>query len=115
MASARRERPFHAEEEPGTRTTPRKVARSNEQRGSMMMSGNQRLVKLLRYGPKGHERPGLLGDDGIIRDLSGILEDITPEILGKEWIGRLAAMDPAALHAVAGSPRFGVPLKGIGK
>ncbi len=72
-------------------------------------------VKLLRYGPKGHERPGLLDADGIIRDLSGILEDITPETLSPEWITRLAGMNPASLHAVAGSPRIGAPIKGIGK
>ncbi len=72
-------------------------------------------IKLLRYGPKGQERPGLLDADGIIRDLSGILDDITPEVLSKESIARLAAMDPTALHAVAGTPRLGVPIKGIGK
>ena len=72
-------------------------------------------VKLLRYGPKGQERPGLLDADGIVRDLSGILDDITPEVLSRESIARLSAMDPKALHAVAGNPRFGAPIKGIGK
>ncbi len=72
-------------------------------------------VKLLRYGPKGQERPGLLDADGIVRDLSGILDDITPDTLSRESIARLAAMDPTSLHAVAGTPRFGVPVKGIGK
>lgn len=72
-------------------------------------------VKLLRYGPKGQERPGLLDAGGIVRDLSGILDDITPETLSRESIARLSAMDPTALHAVAGTPRFGVPVKGIGK
>ena len=72
-------------------------------------------IRLLRYGPKGHELPGLLDDDGIIRDLSGILDDITPETLSRESVARLAAMDPTSLHAVAGNPRFGVPIKGIGK
>jgi 2,4-didehydro-3-deoxy-L-rhamnonate hydrolase len=72
-------------------------------------------VKLLRYGPKGQERPGLLDADGIVRDLSGILDDITPETLSRDSIAGLAAMDPTALHAVAGTPRFGVPIKGIGK
>jgi len=72
-------------------------------------------VKLLRYGPRGLERPGLLDPDGIVRDLSGIIDDITPETLSPASIARLSAMDPTALHAVAGSPRFGVPVKGIGK
>jgi 2,4-didehydro-3-deoxy-L-rhamnonate hydrolase len=72
-------------------------------------------VRLLRYGPAGHERPGLLDAEGIIRDLSGILDDITPDSLSRESIARLKAMDPTSLHAVAGSPRFGVPIKGIRK
>ena len=38
-------------------------------------------MKLLRYGPKGHEKPGLLDADGNIRDLSGLLDDITPKTL----------------------------------
>ncbi len=72
-------------------------------------------LKLLRYGPRGHERPGLLDDEGIVRDLSGILDDITPATLAPESLSRLAKMDPTSLHAVAGTPRFGVPLAGIGK
>lgn len=72
-------------------------------------------LKLLRYGPRGQERPGLLDDSGIVRDLSGILDDVTPAALAPDSLARLAKMDPTALHAVAGSPRFGVPLTQVGK
>jgi len=72
-------------------------------------------LKLLRYGPKGHERPGLLDNEGVVRDLSGILDDITPAALAPESLARLRKMDPASLHPVAGTPRFGVPVAGIGK
>ena len=70
-------------------------------------------MKLLRYGPKGQEKPGLLDGEGQIRDLSAHLPDITPDSLGLEALRRLAAIDVAALPIVSGSPRFGVPLSGV--
>ena len=72
-------------------------------------------MKLLRYGPKGAEKPGLLDTDGIIRDLAGVIDDITPEFLTRQGLARLAATDPKSLPIVTGSPRFGVPLSGVGK
>jgi 2,4-diketo-3-deoxy-L-fuconate hydrolase len=72
-------------------------------------------VKLLRFGPKGQERPGLLDSDGIIRDLSGEVDDIGPRQLAPEVIARLAAIDPASLPAVSGMPRLGVPVAGTRK
>src|SRR5271156_1326297 len=71
-------------------------------------------MKLLRYGPRGAERPGLLAD-GSIRDLSGYVNDITAETVSPASLSKLAALDPAALPRVAGSPRLGIPVKGIGK
>lgn len=71
-------------------------------------------MKLLRYGPRGAEKPGLLAD-GSIRDLSGHLNDITAETVAPASLAKLAALDPATLPAVPGSPRFGTPVKGIGK
>lgn len=71
-------------------------------------------MKLLRYGPRGSEKPGLLAD-GSIRDLSGHVEDITAETIAPASLAKLAALDPAALPRVAGSPRLGTPVKGIGK
>lgn len=71
-------------------------------------------MKLLRYGPKGEERPGLLDDAGGIRDLSDHLADIRPETLAG-GLGRLASLDPAGLPRVEGSPRLGCPVDGVGK
>lgn len=71
-------------------------------------------MKLLRYGPRGAEKPGLLAD-GSIRDLSGHVNDITAETVAPASLARLATLDPAALPLVAGSPRLGTPVKGIGK
>jgi 2,4-didehydro-3-deoxy-L-rhamnonate hydrolase len=72
-------------------------------------------MKLLRYGPKGAEKPGLLDDQGVIRDLSGVVADITPDVLSPEKLAELAALDPASLPAVQGSPRYGVPINGVRK
>jgi 2,4-diketo-3-deoxy-L-fuconate hydrolase len=72
-------------------------------------------MKLLRYGVRGTEKPGLLDDQGVIRDLSAHLDDITGETVTHSHLARLAALDPALLPAVRGSPRLGVPVKGIGK
>jgi 2,4-diketo-3-deoxy-L-fuconate hydrolase len=71
-------------------------------------------MKLLRYGPRGAEKPGLLAD-GSIRDLSGHVNDITAETVAPASLAKLAALDPAALPLVAGSPRLGTPVRGIGK
>ncbi|MCF3629323.1 fumarylacetoacetate hydrolase family protein [Thalassospiraceae bacterium LMO-SO8] len=72
-------------------------------------------MKLLRYGPKGEERPGLLDAAGRIRDLSDRLPDITPETLVSDRLARLSAMDPEEFPAVGGSPRLGAPVAGVGK
>lgn len=69
-------------------------------------------MRLLRYGPKGQERPGLLDAGGTIRDLSGHVRDIAGEALTPEGLARLAALDPAALPAVPGPPRLGPPRLG---
>jgi len=72
-------------------------------------------MKLLRYGPKGSEKPGLLDAEGQIRDLSNVVEDITPELLAAGRLADLAAVNPQLLPIVPGAPRLGVPVKGIGK
>ena len=64
-------------------------------------------MKLLRYGPEGQEKPGLLDADGRIRDLSGQIPDIAGDVLTPEGLERLAALDPAGLPLVEGSPRIG--------
>ncbi|MFV3126033.1 fumarylacetoacetate hydrolase family protein [Niveispirillum sp. KHB5.9] len=72
-------------------------------------------MKLLRYGPKGQEKPGLLDADGIIRDLSAHINDITPDVLTPAGLAQIAAIDVASLPAVEGSPRYGVPVNGVRK
>jgi 2,4-diketo-3-deoxy-L-fuconate hydrolase len=72
-------------------------------------------MKLLRYGPKGSEKPGLLDADGKIRDLSGHVADITGAELAPASLKKLAAIDPATLPLVEGSPRYGVPVNGVSK
>ncbi|MEA1651306.1 fumarylacetoacetate hydrolase family protein [Nitrospirillum sp. BR 11164] len=72
-------------------------------------------MKLLRYGPVGQEKPGLLDAAGQIRDLSGHVADIGPAQLSAEGLAALAALDIASLPVVSGSPRLGVPYTGIAK
>lgn len=72
-------------------------------------------MKLLRFGPKGSEKPGLLDRDGAIRDLSGVIGDVTPSELAPDRLAALAKLDPAELPLVSGQPRLGVPVSGIGK
>jgi 2-keto-4-pentenoate hydratase/2-oxohepta-3-ene-1,7-dioic acid hydratase in catechol pathway len=72
-------------------------------------------MKLLRYGPPGGERPGLLDEKGTIRDLSGLIGDIGPGEIGPERLARLGAIDPLGLPAVPGSPRIGPPIAGSPK
>jgi 2-keto-4-pentenoate hydratase/2-oxohepta-3-ene-1,7-dioic acid hydratase in catechol pathway len=64
-------------------------------------------MKLLRYGPVGQEKPGLLDRDGKIRDLSGVVRDIDGETLAPAALDRLRRLDAATLPLVAGSPRLG--------
>jgi 2-keto-4-pentenoate hydratase/2-oxohepta-3-ene-1,7-dioic acid hydratase in catechol pathway len=64
-------------------------------------------MKLLRYGPSGHEKPGLLDRDGKIRDLAGLIGDIDGETLAPASLDRLRRTDPASLPLVAGEPRLG--------
>ena len=67
-------------------------------------------MKLLRYGPKGQEKPGLLDGEGRVRDLSAQLDDIAGSALLPESIARLRALDPASLPLVAGMPQAGLRL-----
>ena len=72
-------------------------------------------MKLLRYGPAGREKPGLLDAHGKIRDLSGQIADVDGQALTSETLGRLAKLDPATLPIVDGSPRFGCPVGSVSK
>jgi len=64
-------------------------------------------MKLLRYGPPGHEKPGFLDLDGKIRDLAGVIGDIDGETLAPTSLDRLRRTDLASLPLVAGAPRLG--------
>jgi 2,4-diketo-3-deoxy-L-fuconate hydrolase len=72
-------------------------------------------MKLLRYGPVGREKPGLLDSSGKIRDLSGHLPDLTPDQLAPVRLAALKALDPKSLPAVDGTPRIGIPVAGTRK
>ncbi|MBV7484089.1 fumarylacetoacetate hydrolase family protein [Bordetella sp. BOR01] len=72
-------------------------------------------MKLLRYGCKGSEKPGVLDSTGTIRDLSGVMPDLTACRLGPESLQALRALDPAALPAIREDVRLGKPYAGMGK
>jgi ureidoglycolate lyase len=72
-------------------------------------------MKLLRYGPKGQEKPGLLDAQGKIRDLSKVVGDIDGAALTDESLAKLRALDPASLPVVEGNPRIGPCVARIGK
>jgi 2,4-didehydro-3-deoxy-L-rhamnonate hydrolase len=72
-------------------------------------------MKLLRYGPSGQEKPGLLDGDGVIRDLSGHVADITPDLLHGAGLAKLRAIDPSKLPVVEGEVRYGTPVVGSRK
>ncbi len=71
-------------------------------------------MKLVRFGTPGNERPGLLDEDGTIRDLSAIIDDFTPERMTDDLKARLSAVDPSSLPVVEPGIRFGPPVKTTG-
>ncbi|MGO4399766.1 fumarylacetoacetate hydrolase family protein [Achromobacter sp. PAB15] len=72
-------------------------------------------MKLMRYGAKGAEKPGLIDMQGNVRDLSGVLPDITAETLAGARLAELRALDPASLPLVANPGRVAPPWRGMGK
>lgn len=70
-------------------------------------------MKLLRHGPVGHEKPGMLDAQGQARDLSLLIPDFTPEWLSPEKLAALAAIDPGRMPLVPAGARLGVPVAGI--
>jgi ureidoglycolate lyase len=72
-------------------------------------------MKLLRYGPKGQEKPGLVDAEGNIRDLSTHVDDIAGDALSDASLARLRAIDPATLPLVRGEPRIGACVGRVGK
>jgi 2,4-didehydro-3-deoxy-L-rhamnonate hydrolase len=72
-------------------------------------------MKLLRYGPSGREKPGVLDAQGRVRDLSGVIGHVTSEHLSDAALARLSRIDASTLPLVRGTPRLGVPFLGISK
>jgi 2,4-diketo-3-deoxy-L-fuconate hydrolase len=72
-------------------------------------------MKLLRYGPIGQEKPGILSADGKIRDLSSVVPDISANTLANHALEKIRKVDPASLPAVADEPRIGACVAGVGK
>ncbi|MEK7899656.1 ureidoglycolate lyase, partial [Burkholderia contaminans] len=72
-------------------------------------------MKLLRYGPSGQEKPGVLDADGRIRDLSAHVPDLSGDVLSDASLARLRAIDPATLPLVSGEPRIGACVGHVGK
>lgn len=72
-------------------------------------------MKLVRYGNKGDERPGLVDPNGDIRDLASITPDITGAFLASDGFRQLRNADPSQFPLVHAPGRFGEPVKGVGK
>jgi 2-keto-4-pentenoate hydratase/2-oxohepta-3-ene-1,7-dioic acid hydratase in catechol pathway len=72
-------------------------------------------MKLLRYGPVGAEKPGILDSRGHLRDLSAHVDDIAGGVLTPEGLEHLRSLNPESLPVVTGSPRIGACVGRIGK
>lgn len=72
-------------------------------------------MRLLRYGPAGAEKPGMLDSDGAIRDLSGVVSDLAGDALLPASLDKLKTIDPSTLPKVDGNPRLGPCVGDVGK
>lgn len=72
-------------------------------------------MKLLRFGPSGAEKPGILDASGTIRDLSGHVDDVAGSTLTPESLDALRRIDPETLPVVTGEPRIGACVGQVGK
>ncbi|WP_272546206.1 ureidoglycolate lyase [Burkholderia cepacia] len=72
-------------------------------------------MKLLRFGDKHHEKPGLLDAQGHIRDLSGVIDDLAGDALVPASLARLRDIPPSSLPRVEGTPRLGACVGRVGK
>ena len=72
-------------------------------------------MKLLRYGAPGEEKPGVLDSQGRIRDLSAVIHDVAGDALLPHSFERIRQVDPESLPRVAGTPRIGPCVAGVGK
>jgi 2-keto-4-pentenoate hydratase/2-oxohepta-3-ene-1,7-dioic acid hydratase in catechol pathway len=72
-------------------------------------------VKLVRFGTRNRERPGIIDDQGGVRDLSGVVDDISGSTLLPDALAQLRALEPSDLPEVAGEPRLGPCIGRVGK
>jgi 2-keto-4-pentenoate hydratase/2-oxohepta-3-ene-1,7-dioic acid hydratase in catechol pathway len=72
-------------------------------------------MRLVRYGRPGKEKPGLIDDEGKLRDLSGVIDDVDAAALAPKALRKLEKIAHASLPLVRGNPRYGVPVARVGK
>jgi 2,4-diketo-3-deoxy-L-fuconate hydrolase len=72
-------------------------------------------MKLMRYGSKGQEKPAIIDASGQVRDLSGVIRDITPDVLSPARLAELATIDTGKLPLVASPGRIAPPVSTTGK
>jgi 2-keto-4-pentenoate hydratase/2-oxohepta-3-ene-1,7-dioic acid hydratase in catechol pathway len=72
-------------------------------------------MKLLRFGPSGAEKPGLIDANGQIRDLSSVIDDIAGDVLSDAGLAKIAAIDPATLPLAPAGSRYGPCVGRVGK
>src|SRR5215213_5006566 len=72
-------------------------------------------MKLVRYGPAGAEKPGIVDADGTLRDLSGIIDDVAGETLSPPGLEKLRSISTATLPEVRNSERIGPCVGRVGK
>jgi 2-keto-4-pentenoate hydratase/2-oxohepta-3-ene-1,7-dioic acid hydratase in catechol pathway len=72
-------------------------------------------MKLCRFGKNGYEKPGMIDSQGMLRDLSGVVQQIDQDLIGPKGLARLRKIRPESLPLIKTEPRLGVPYVGISK
>ena len=72
-------------------------------------------MRLVRYGERGAERPGLVDTQGLVRSLEGVIDDIAGEVLLPQGLDRLRTLEPSQLPVIDAGVRFGPCVNGVGK
>jgi 2-keto-4-pentenoate hydratase/2-oxohepta-3-ene-1,7-dioic acid hydratase in catechol pathway len=72
-------------------------------------------MKLCRFGKNGFEKPGMIDSQGMLRDLSGIVQQIDQDLIAPKGLARLRKIRPESLPLIKTEPRLGVPYVGISK
>jgi 2-keto-4-pentenoate hydratase/2-oxohepta-3-ene-1,7-dioic acid hydratase in catechol pathway len=72
-------------------------------------------MKLCRFGKNGFEKPGMIDSQGMLRDLSGVVQQIDQDLIAPKGLARLRKIRPESLPLIKTEPRLGVPYVGISK